>query len=432
MSVEFFNLEAEQNILGLIILNNEYLVSVEDILLPEHFHETAHQKIYDKILQLRKDGSSANTITLKQFFDSELEYVGGSSYLSTLLGDASSLFNIRELACLVKEDYSKRKILGLMNEAAENLSTSKLADVCDKLISEMTKLDTESKEVEILDTSDMAEALKKNWELDTDSRKITTGLNGLNRLMNGGLYPKKLYIIGAAAGVGKTSFAQQVIAQGLESKIGCTFFSMEMERENILTRFLGAIARINPFRIAVNKFHLHEHEIFSKAAKKWSEISTNFFMSDKDSVSVGQMRSALKRITRKNRIGLVVVDYVQIMPTRDAKNVNEATLIKENITALKGLAKEFNVAVLGLSQIVKEDVASKPTMKSLKGSGGIAEGADFIGLMWQEGEADEKVKPLKFTIVKNRNGPLGELDVDYDGEFGIFAERNNTYENRNR
>lgn len=428
MSVEFFNIEAEQAILGTIILNNEYLNRVEDVLMPEYFYELVHQKIYAKILNcIRSNGMTANQVTLKQFFDSEesIKEVGGALYLSTLLMQASVIVSIRDYAYIVKENFAKRKLLEIIDNAHNKLLTENLNEICDEIVNEITKLDSESREVEILNTSDMATALKKNWELDIDSRKITTGLVGLNKLMNGGLYPKKLYIIGAAAGVGKTSFAQQIISHGLHSSIGCAFFSMEMERENVLTRFLGSIARINPFRIAINKFYAHEHEMFASATKKWAEISTNFFMSDKGSVSVGQMRAALKRLTRKNRIGLVVVDYVQIMPTRDSKNTNEATLIKENVTALKELAKEFNIAVVGLSQIVKEDVANKPTMKSLKGSGGIAEGADFIALMWQEGEADEKVKPLKLAVVKNRNGSLGEINVNYDGEFGIFTENNN-------
>lgn len=422
--MKFFNIEAEQAILGTIILNNIYLRKVEDVLMSQYFALPEHQKIYKRVSEGINAGENSNQIGLKQFFDYELENIGGSQYLSELLLAASNVSEIRNYAFLVKENFLKRQLVDLAERIPEMLSTSNVVNVCDELSFQISKMDNEIKEVPILSTQDMAEALENNWKNNIDSRNITTGVKKLETLMNGGLYSKKLYILGAAAGVGKTSFAQQIIKNALEKEIGCLFFSMEMERENVLTRFLGSIAQINPFRIAINKFHSHEKELFAKATEKWKAISANFFMTDKGSINVSQMKAVLKRVQRKNRIGLVVVDYIQIMPTRDAKNVNESTLIKENVTALKEMAKECDVAVLALSQIIKEDVSSKPSMKSLKGSGGIAEGADFIALMWADGESD-KIKPLKISVVKNRNGSLGEVSVDYDGEFGTFRENNN-------
>lgn len=420
----FIDIEAEQQILGTIIVNQEYLRKVEDILISDYFSEPFHQVIYSKFFDLKKDGISINAINLKTFFAAEKQ----SEYLPVLLRSTAELYcDIRDAAILLKEHYTKRKIHQLLSESIENLESSKVIDVCDNIINEIAKIDSDSRELEILTTEDMAKALENNWKLDLTSLSVPTGLPNLDKMLNGGLYPKKLYVVGAAPGVGKTSFSQQIIQNALQKNIGVMFFSMEMERETILARFLSAICRINPFRIQINKIYNHEINHFDNATKKWGDLSRGkFFMSDKSGVDVSKMKQAIKKMQRKNRIGLVVVDYIQIIPLRDAK-INEATLIKENIDNLKAIAKEFNVAVLALSQLTKEDVVSKPTVKSLKGSGGINEGADTTALLWADGESSDNTtnKSLKLMIAKNRNGSLGEVSINYDGEFGVFTENNN-------
>jgi len=426
--LDFFNLEAEQVILGAVILNNDYLRAVEDILTPESFYEPAHQEIFERIVKLKSDEMLADRVSLKQFFDTNerVKAIGGARYILTLLAEAGAVINIREYAFLIRDNYSKRKISMLLNEAAASLADKSPLEISDNLTNELAKLDSDSKEIVISEGSDLAQGLAELWNGDLSSRCISTGLESLDAMLNGGFYPQKLYVIGAAPGCGKTSFAQQAILNGLENSIGCLFFSMEMEKENVLTRFLGYISRINPFRILSNRIFLHEKEGFDKSCGKWSELSKNFSMTEKGSLSLMQIKSVLKKVRRKRNLGLVVVDYVQIMHTRDSKNLNETTLIKENVTGLKELAKEFNVAVLLLSQITKEALGGRPGLKSLKGSGGIAEGADCVINMWNDNEERQeqnRVKHLNIEVAKNRNGRMGTLSILFDGEFGIFSEQ---------
>jgi replicative DNA helicase len=167
--------------------------------------------------------------------------------------------------------------------------------------------------------------------------------------------------------------------------------------------------------------------LFNHACQKWERFKNNILITEKGSLSISQIRSTVKRIKRKHKIDLVAVDYIQIIQTRDQKNLNEATLIKENVTALKEIAKEFNVVMVALSQITKDALGGRPGLKSLKGSGGIAEGADTVINMWTDSDQEQegqKNKNLNMEIAKNRNGICGTLSVNFDGEFGIFSEQN--------
>ena len=430
--VELYNEQAEQIVLGTIIMNNEQYKRIADVLEDNFFYVDINQETYKHISKIINDGGSVNIITVKQLFSNffikkGLDAKDGLNYLQNVLNEASTVFDIREYAFLIKENYSKRILLDLLKDSQDDISSKSVVDICDNISHVISKIDADTKEVPLLTTKDMAKALQKNWEEDLGSKAVKTGLPSLDQMMNGGLYPKKLYIIGAAPGTGKTTLAQQIILQGLESKIGCVFISMEMERENVLSRFLGHLSSINPFRIGANKIYKHEENNFIVATEKWEKISKHYMMTDKGNLPIHQIKSTIKRAIRKNKVGLVVVDYVQIIPTREVRNINEASLIKENITTLKEMAKEFNVAILALSQVTKDDTGGKPSMKSLKGSGGIAEGADFVGMMWakDEDQQNQSNKSLGFAVVKNRNGSMGEISMNYDGEFGRFTEVNN-------
>lgn len=430
--VELYNEEAEQIVLGTIIMDNQQFQKISDILEADFFHVKVNAKCYEYIAKNINDGGSVNLITIKQFFSNffineGLEAKEGINYLQNLLSEASTAFDIREYAFLIKENHSKRILLDITKECEKEILSKSVVEICDKISGIISRIDADTKETPLLTTQEMAQALQNNWDQDLSMQAIKTGLPRLDTMMNGGLYPKKLYIIGAAPGTGKTTMAQQIILHGLQSQIGCVFISMEMERENVLCRFLSSLSSINPFRIASNQVYKHEQEAFSNATQSWENISKTYMMTDKGNMTIHQIRSTIKRALRKNKIGLVVVDYVQIIPTREVKNINEASLIKENVTALKEMAKEFNIAILALSQVTKDDSGGKPSMKSLKGSGGIAEGADFVGMMWakDDEEQNQSNKSLGFSVVKNRNGSMGEISIDYEGEFGRFTEINN-------
>lgn len=423
----FYSQEAEEVVLGTIIMNNDYYRSISDTLHSSHFFFPQNQAIFARIEEGIKNDQIQNQVTLKQFFDSEssIKEIGGSLYLAKLISSASAVVDIRHYANLIVDNHNKREQLFIYQSAITDLETKSAVKVGEEVLEKVSKLENESNVVAVYDGTDMAAGLQEIWKKKPDA--IQSKITPLDKMLNGGFYPQKLYVIGAAPGCGKTSFAQQIILSALESGKKCLFFSMEMEKENVLTRFLSAISKINPFRILLNNFFEHETSLFNHACQKWERFKSNILITEKGSLSISQIRSTVKRIKRKHKIDLVAVDYIQIIQTRDQKNLNEATLIKENVTALKEIAKEFNVVMIALSQITKDALGGRPGLKSLKGSGGIAEGADTVINMWTDSDQEQegqKNKNLNMEIAKNRNGICGTLSVNFDGEFGIFSEQN--------
>lgn len=424
----FYSEEAEQIVLGTILINNEYYKSVSDSLHSSHFFFPQNQAIFSRIEECLKNESVADQITLRQFFESEpsIKEVGGSLYLTTLLSSASTIIDIRQYANLIIDNFQKREQWSFYKEALSDLETKSSQKVADNILDKIAKLENESQSVSVYDGADMAAGLQEIWKKPLVG--IESGIPTLDKMLNGGFYPQKLYVIGAAPGSGKTSFSQQVILNAIKKDIKALFFSMEMEKENVFTRFLSAMTKINPFRILINNIYNHEQYRFNEACKDWEKLRDKISVADKGSLTINQIRATAKRIKRKKNIGLVVVDYIQIIATREKTNLNEATLIKENVTALKEIAKDLNVVVIALSQITKDSLGGRPGLKSLKGSGGIAEGADTVINMWTDSDQEQEgnqIKNLNLEIAKNRNGRGGTLSIDFDGEFGIFKEKTN-------
>lgn len=423
---EFSNEEAEQILLGSLIMGNHNLSKVSDILKSDHFFFDSNKKIYEVILRkINLENVAADMVTLTAFFK---ELPEGFDYLKCLMAQASHIVSLRSYALELIELAGKRTLAVGLHELNEEIRGSSIDILVTKMQNLLSSLDSETSEVEIFDGGSLEQSLLNAWQDGSSSMIIPSGISKLDEMLNGGFTIDKLYTIGAAPGVGKTSFAQQVIINALEKGIGTLFFSMEMERKNLFVRFLAMFCKVNPFRILINRIFKHEQDSFDDALKKWNSLKSNYFMTEKGHLSLKKMESTLKRKLKANPVKLVVVDYIQIMELRDGNNFNEASLIKENVRGLKELATKYHVCVISLSQIVKDALGGKPGLKSLKGSGGIAEDSDCVINLWTEpteAEAEgKKIKLVNVEIAKNRNGMLGSLSVNFDGEFNIFTEKN--------
>lgn len=422
--IEHSNLEAENAILSVILHHNEALIKVSDILKADNFSDSNNQKIYEEILKkINLEKEEVDFTTMRPFFQL---LPSGLDHLSHLRSINNLMNPVRTYAFSVAELSNKRDlILGFNNllAASDEDSSSDLVAKTQDLIAS-TRF--ESKEVEIIDGDCLIESLQDSWKEGSASVIIPSGLPSLDKMLNGGFAIDRLYTIGAAPGTGKTSLAQQVIVNALEKDYGALFFSMEMERKNLLTRFLASFAQINPFRILINNIFQQEKERFDDALTKWQSLSSNYFMTEKGHLTLPEMENVLKRKLRTSPIKLVVVDYIQIMALRDARNINEASLIKENINGLQDLATKYHVSVIVLSQLAKSAIGEKPGLKALKGSGGIAEDSDCVINLWNDSEDEQQgsVKSVNVEVAKNRNGPKGDIVINFDGEFNKFTEIN--------
>jgi len=421
--MNLFNIEAEQGILGTIILNNEYLRRVEDILEVKHFAEEAHKMIFEKILESKKEELVANTVTLKQFFDANFMNLEGSKYLSTLLAEASAIIDIRDYALVIIDLWRKRQLADVINQI--DFGTESLNSAIDKIDGAIKEIDSDLQTIQVFDGEESIIDWAQQVEKKETLTPIPTNLKTLDEMLNGGFHKEGLYVFAAASGCGKTFFSQNIILNALKLNLGIFFVSMEMPKKKIMARFLSILSKINAFRVYIGNIFEWEQEKFNYALKDWERKQKKFFIVEKVSLSPKEIESALKKVLRKSPVDLLVVDYAQIMKLREARNFNEASLIKENVNSLAKLAQKYKMAVILLSQLTKDKISGKVGLGSLKGSGGLYEDADCVIAMWQDEEkSKEKIKNLQMEVLKNRDGMSGGLSLQFNGDIGEFKEIN--------
>lgn len=419
--MDFFNLEAEEVLLGTIILNNNQITKVDDILEAKHFYRLENSKIFAKIILIKKEDRIADSITLQSFFEAE---GFGYGYLKHLISKASLIVNIRSYGVLIKELWTKRELMTIAKKIEVNISLENdliLSDI-DKSIKE---IDTTSAIIQVFNGEDALNDWQDNLGREF-SKPIPSGLESLDKMLNGGFHKEGLYVFGAGSGTGKTFFSQKVMLEALKLDYGVFFASMEMSKRKIIARFFSILAKINSFRILINNIFEHEQDRFEYAKETWQKYKNNFFITEKGAMSPADIEFALKQSLKKSKIGLVVIDYAQMMKLREARNFNEASLIKENVNAIARMAQKYRVAIILLSQLTKDKISGKVGLGSLKGSGGLYEDADCVIAMWSEEESEnkEKVKHLQMEVLKNRDGISGGFSINFNGDFGEFTENN--------
>lgn len=414
------NLEAEQVILGTIIQNNKKLLRIEDIIEAKHFFYKENYLIFTKIVDYIKQDIVADYITLKQFFLEKEDL--SLDYLEFIIGKAVIIVDIRGYAIQVKELWQKRELIDIAKkiELDINLPTNIIVNNINNVIK---NIDSNCGAIQVFDGEDAINEWESEYKKEL-SKPIPTGLSSLDEMLNGGLHKEGLYVLGAGSGTGKTFLSQNIMLQALRLEYGVFFASMEMSKRKIVARFLSILAKINSFRILVNNIFLVENEKFSDALSVWKKFQKNFFIVEKMSMSPDDIEFALKQSLKKSPIGLIVIDYAQIMKLREAKNINEASLIKENVNAIAKIAQKYKVAILLLSQLTKDKISGKVGLGSLKGSGGLYEDADCVIAMWSETEERERVKTLQMEVLKNRDGMSSGFSIKFNGEFGEFFEKN--------
>lgn len=429
--VEFHNVEAEQAILGTIILNNDYHRRVVDFLEPKHFYEPAHQEIYEQIILGITNHELQNQVTLKEFFSNNpfLKGLGGIMYLSTLLGSASGIIDIRDYARTVAELWQKRELTKLILDTQESLQSGKFESVKAKLENEIAGLAMKEAKKKTQHIAEMVDELVYDQQNGVAAKFVPTGYKILDKKLNGGLYAQQLVIVGARPSVGKTSICQDIILNA--SKLGkkCLFISLEVDKRNVTLKFLSNLASVAAWKIQKNMMKPIEYEAFimAKNTLKGYGIYTN----DSSNMKARDVENIIKNQLDRNPVDLVVVDYVQYMRFDDAKGRNEAWSIKENTTALKNMAKQYDVSMLALAQINRKAVEGanqEPTVNDFKGSGGIEEDADVAIILHRDRQSDEDKQKgyfsnyAKLIIAKNRHGQTGEVNFTFDGDFGRFTE----------
>ncbi len=454
------NLEAEQALLGSILVNNDIIDEIANTINANVFYDPAHIKIYEVIESLNNKGMIANPITLKNFFekDNMLNEVGGTEYLVKLTRFSSSTKQAIDYAKIVHEMYLRRELVLI----SDKLNTDTINASADEQNAEKIIEDTEKSLFDLAERGSFSQSyLKFNQALDQTIEMATlamqndqglvgvpTGLTDLDEKL-GGLHKSDLIILAGRPSMGKTALATNIAynaAQHLQSrqeKSSIAFFSLEMSSEQLSTRILSEQAKIKSDDIRRGK--VTEEEI-----NRYIETSRNIynlplFIDETPAITIATLSNRARRIKRLSGLSLVVVDYIQLMRSNVSKNEGRVQEISEITQGLKALAKELSVPVLALSQLsraVEQRDDKQPQLSDLRESGSIEQDADVVMFVYRESYYLERKQPKLGSIEhaewqskmndvngladiilgKQRHGPTGTIKVEFEGIYTKFKD----------
>lgn len=468
------SVEAEQALLSAIITNNKALERVSEFLLPNHFIEASHQRIYEGCVRLIEKGHVADTITLRNYLElnGDLESIGGVDYLSELAGTSVSIINASDYGKLVYDCSVKRDLIeigtGIVNEAfggstdSEKNATNQIQLAEQKLYDLATEGYTEGGLQGFEDTlRSSLSTIEEAYKNDGTISGISTGLDALDTKI-GGLHPSDLIVLAARPGMGKTALALNIafnVANEVFNKRGPTslqgpvaFFSLEMSADQLASRALSFSAEVGFSKI--RNGNIKEDE-FNRIAEHSRAIgSMPLFIDDTPDITVSGIRTRARRLKRlSGGLSLIVIDYIQLLNSPGGRKVeNRVQEVSEITRGLKILAKELEVPVISLSQLsrsVESRDDKTPQLSDLRESGSIEQDADMVLFIYREAyylenktqkdvnseeynEWKAKLERVKnradVIIAKQRHGPTGKIEVAFIGEylkFGNFYDGGN-------
>jgi replicative DNA helicase len=427
------NLEAESSVLGGILLENDAINVVLEVLRPEDFYRESHRKIFRAMIELLDRNEPVDLITLSDFLKgrSELEAVGGTSYLASLADFVPTAANISYYARIVREKAILRSLIGAATEIAtrgyeEQGNVEEFLDTAEKVIFDISEKKIKASFVSVGDMiKDTLKTVEKLYERKEMVTGVPTGYEDLDRL-TAGLQPADLIIVAGRPGMGKTAFALNIATNAAYTGVGAAVFSLEMAKEQLVLRMLCSEAHVNSSKVRSGYLGERDFPQLAKAAGRLHEAP--IYIDDTPAISVLELRAKARRLVRdrSKKIGLIVVDYLQLMRGMGAAN-NREQEISEISRSLKALAKELNVPVMALSQLnrrVEDRGDRRPMMSALRESSAIEQDADVIMFIYRDevyNKSDESKKGLAEVIVaKQRNGPIDTINLTFLSEFTRF------------
>jgi len=424
--------EAERSVLGSILIDRDAVVQVSDFLLPEHFYHSKHGDIYEAMIALFEAREPIDLVTLPQKLKEQkrLKSVGGVTYLSALVEGVPSSANVKNYGEIIRDYYTRRKLISDSSNLIElsfdeGSAIGAILDTAEQKVFSLSQQHLKQGFLPI--KSILADSFDRLDELQKKSgslRGVATGFADVDHTL-AGLQDSNLIILAARPGTGKTAFALN-IAQfaSVTGRVPVGFFSLEMSKEELADRLLVGQADIDAWRLKTGKLTPTDFEKLSEAMGVLAEAP--LFIDDTPGISVLEMRTKARRLKSEHEIGLIVVDYLQLMRGRNLENrVQEVAEISQG---LKNLARELKVPVLALSQLsraVEHRGGSQPQLSDLRESGSIEQDADVVMFLYREDTED--MTSMKLNIAKHRNGALRTIDLKFRGErvkfYGMETKR---------
>lgn len=437
MKIPPHSLEAEQSVIGGLLMDNERWDTVSERVIAQDFYSRPHRLIFEAVKHLLEAGHPLDLITLSEHLElrEQLDDVGGFAYLADLVKNTPSAANINAYAEIVAERALVRNLIGVANEIADagydpqGRSSEDLLDLAESKVFAIAEARTSDNEGpqsvdSILEkTLERIELLYKTPQDGVTG--VNTGFTDLNK-KTAGLQGSDLIIVAARPSMGKTTFAMNLCenaAMGQEKPV--LIFSLEMPAEQIMMRMLASLSRVDQTKIRTGQLDDEDWARISSTMGMLME-KKNMFIDDSSALTPTEVRSRARRIAREHGgLSLIMVDYLQLMRV-PALSDNRTLEIAEISRSLKALAKELNVPVVALSQLnrsLEQRADKRPVNSDLRESGTIEQDADLIMFIYRD-EVYHPDSPLKgiaeIIIGKQRNGPIGSVRLTFQGQYSRF------------
>ncbi|MCJ8322690.1 MAG: replicative DNA helicase [Rhizobiales bacterium] len=462
------NIEAEQGLLGAILINNDAYDKVSSFLREEHFFEALHGRIYDTASQLIAMGKNASPVTLKTHFENDpvIQEIGGTKYLARLAADATSVINAKDYGQTIYDLAVRRGLINvgedIVNNAYEadvNSQPQQQIEIAEQELYKLAETDKygggfQSFSTALTEVVIMAEAAYKR---DGNLSGISTGLHDLDKMM-GGLQKSDLIILAGRPSMGKTALATNIafnIAKAYRQDVTpdgsltasnggvVAFFSLEMSAEQLATRIIAEQAEISSSNIRRGDINEEQFVKLVETTKILEEKP--LFIDDTGGLTIGQVAARARRLKRQHGLDLIILDYIQLLAGSGKANANRVQEVTEITMGLKSLAKELEVPIIALSQLnrgVEQRDDKRPMLSDLRESGSIEQDADVVAFVYREEYYHERSQPKEGTpehaewqvkgedvygkaeviIAKQRHGPVGHVTLQFEGQFTRFSD----------
>ncbi len=428
------SIEAEQAVLGGLTLDNDAWVHVNERIKREDFYRRDHGEIYNAIEMLANENKPFDVVTLAEWLHGHelLDSVGGMGYLAQLAENTPSAANIAAYADIVRQRAVLRELISAGSKITESAfrpegrEPDELLDAAESLVFEIAERESRGRRgfrpiKELL--VDALERIDELFQRDNPITGVATGFYDLD-MMTSGLQKSDLVIVAGRPSMGKTAFALNIAQNAaIKDELPVALFSMEMPSEQLAMRMMSSLGRIDQHKVRTGKLSDDDWPRLTHSVGILSEVK--MFIDDTPALTPGDLRARCRRLAREHGLGLIVVDYLQLMQVPGTKE-NRATEISEISRSLKALAKELNCPVVALSQLnrsLEQRQDKRPVMSDLRESGAIEQDADIIMFIYRdevynEDSVDKGIAEI--IIGKQRNGPIGTRKLRFFGEYTLF------------
>ena len=429
------NIEAEQAVLGAMLIKKEAIAEVSQLLKPADFYREAHRIVYETMLELFNKNEAVDLITVTEQLRKNdlLEKAGGIAFVTSLANAVPTAANVEYHARIVEEKAQLRNLInsateiaGMAYEASDDITD--VMDKSEKMILEVAARQNSGSFVPIKEIlMDTFSKIEKLYETKGGITGLPSGFKDLDKLTSG-LQPSDLILVAARPSMGKTAFTLNIAQHvAVHENTSVAFFSLEMSNEQLVQRMLCSEGGIDSQRLRVGELEENDWEKLINAADRLSRAP--IYIDDTAGITVMELRSKARRLKAEHDLQLIVIDYLQLMQGRSSKNSdNRQQEISEISRSLKALARELNVPVIALSQLsrsVESRQVKKPMLSDLRESGSLEQDADIVMFLYREDYYDPETEHKNITdviIAKHRNGPVDTVQLFFHKQFTKFAD----------